>query len=334
MKLIKRILLPPIKVVLILLFIFFNPLVRLFMKFDYIFFTYAGGKKDVRGYGPVFISRLLPSIIPVGYMRKKEGIGRGIVLGTARSARDFYNPESVFTALAVLARWRKKTGAVALALGGQLPSIMEKNGVGLRPPYVKSIYGTVFILHAIVSRLIEDNRLVPEKLTVGIIGIGFIGSALTKYFSGLYKTVIAVDNRLDPGSSWPRNVTYTDDHSKLRTCDIVILLTGRGDDAAAAFRHFKKNVIVIDDAHPQLSRDYIEKIRLEKQGSVNKAVVGLEGIRYIPKLPGFKADWIPGCAVEVIVATKFGFTYQSQDEFNSLAVKAGFFPVVEPHFFD
>ena len=267
-------------------------------------------------------------------MKKKEGIGRGIILGTARNARDFHNPESVFTALSVLAQWRKKTQARAVALGGQLPSIMERNGVELRPPYVKSIFGTVFILHSIVRRHMEDNLLVPGKLTVGIIGIGFIGSALARHFSGLYKSVIAVENRLDPRASWPRNVTYTGDHSKLKACDIVILLTGRGDDAAAAFQHFKQNIIVIDDAHPQLSREFVEKIRRDKQGSVNKAVVGLDGIRYIPKLPGFKANWIPGCAVEVIVATKFGFDYHNQDEFNSLAIEAGFFPVVEPHFFE
>ena len=304
------------------------------MKFDYIFFTYAGSNKDVRGYGPVFISRLLPSIIPVGYMKKKEGIGRGIILGTPRNAKHFNSQDSIFTALAVLTRWREKTSARAVALGGQLPSIMEKNGVELRPPYVKSIYGTVFILHSIVSRIVKDNRLDPGKITIGIIGIGFIGAALSRYFSGIYKTVIAVENRLDAKATWPRNVVYTGDHSKLKSCDIVILLTGRGDDAAAAFKHFRQDIIVIDDAHPQLSREYIEKIRMEKQGTVNKAVVGLDGIRYIPKLPGFKANWIPGCAVEVIVATRFGFEYHTQDEFNALAFEAGFYPVIEPHHFE
>jgi len=323
-----------VKVILILLFIFFNPLVRLFVKYQYLFFTYAGGKKDIRGYGPVFLARLLPSIIPVGYLKKKDGVGRGLMLGTAMNIREFNDPRIINRALSTLVKWEKKTGARAIALGGQLPSVIERNGIELKPPFVRSVFGTVFILDAIVNKIVSDKELDPRILSIGIIGIGFIGSALARHFSGLYREIVAIEKRIDPALVWPDNVTYTESQVHLGSCDIIVILTGRGDDAAEALQHLKPGAIVVDDAHPQLPREFIQGILEAKRGAVFKAVVGLEGVRYVPKLPSFKPYWIPGCAVEVIVATRHGFTYSSQEEFNALAVETGFYPIIETHAFD
>ncbi len=331
MKTLKKIFIPVVRVPLILLFILLNPLVRLFVKYDYIFFTYAAGKKDIRGYGPVFISRLLPLIIPVGYLKKKEGVGRGIMLGTAKDARYFAEPGKISSMFSTLETWRGKTGARSIAIGGQLPSVIVKRGIDIAPPFVKGVYGTVYILDSIISAIVKERNIDPGKFTAGIIGIGFIGAPLARRLAEIYSRVVAVDNRLDPSASWPSNVEYTDEHSKLASTDLTVLLTGRGDDAASAFHHFKQGIIIVDDAHPQLSREYIQKVRDEKQGSVFKAVVGLPGVRYVPKLPGFRADWVPGCAVEGIVAARFGYNYNSQEEFNRLADELGFQPIIEGH---
>ncbi len=323
-----------VKTILLFFFIVFNPLVRLLVKFNYIFFTYAGGIKDIREYGPAFLARFFPSIIPVGYLKKKDGVGRGIMLGTAMSIKLFNDPQVIQKTITTMEKWGKKTGAKAIALGGQIPSFIERNGFELNPPFVRSVFGTVFILDAIVKKIVADRNLGPNNISVGIIGIGFIGKALTQYFSGLYRRVVAIEKHIDTAAVWPDNVTYTDSREHLSTCDIIVILTGRGDEAAEVLKYIKEGAVVLDDAHPQLPREFVQSIYEDKRGSVFKAVVGIKGVRFIPKLPSFKSHWIPGCAVEVIVATRYGFNYSSQEQFNALAVETGFYPITEPHAFD
>ena len=55
-----------------------------------------------------------------------------------------------------------------------------------------------------------------------------------------------------------------------------------------------------------------------------KVATGIDSVKFIPKLPGYKADWIPGCCIESIIHSEFGnSSFSSQELFNKNAKNLG-----------
>ncbi len=307
------------------------PVTRRIIPFEYLFFTYAATAKDQNAYGPAWLRNLFPSIVPVGMLSANGRTGYGLMLGTAKDAHSFDSPEKLSSMQRTLFKWHNRLNTRSIALGGQLPGILIRNGVEITPPMLTGQYGTVFIIHLLVHHLLRQFSQSPEKCNVGILGVGYIGSGLACFFSKHYNHVAAVDKRPSETGTWPENVTYTTNPSVLADCDMVVILTGRGDEAATAIGHMRQGVIVVDDAHPQLPESLINQIVEEKKGTVYKAAVGLKGVRFIPRMPGFEPEWIPGCAIEAMVSARFGFDYHSQSEFNQLALQLDFEPLSVAH---
>lgn len=307
------------------------PATRRLTRYDYLFFTYAGSRKDKSAYGPDWFHNLFPPIVPIGWISPGEKIGRGLALGTSRNIHEFKEPEKACLMIKTLMEFYNSTGAKSIALGGQLPSVLAAAGTAPAPPFVSGQFGTIFILYLLIGRLLKKRNPDPGRIFIGILGVGFIGSALVRFLSGYFHRVIAVDIRKADYDNWPANVTYTTEKKALEECDMVVILTGNGDDAKLAIKHMKKQVIVLDDSHPQLSTELIFRIRNEKNGAVFKAAVAAPGVRFNPRLPGFNPEWIPGCAIEAMVAARFGHEYKTQEEFNTLGVALGFKPLFVTH---
>ena len=303
------------------------PITRRFISYDYLFFTYAATSEDSDKYGPAWFRNLFPPMVPIGWISRGGEIGRGLVLGTTLNAGKFEDRKMAESLKDLLLSFLRKTGAKSISLGGRLPSVLTAAGIDLDPPFVYGKFGTVYILQLSIRHFVEKKGLVPKQTVVGILGIGFIGSALACFLADHYKQVVAVDIRKSSRDEWPEKVIYTTDASKLQTCDIVVILTARGDDAESAISQLKQDVLVLDDAHPQLSAPLISRIRNEKKGEVYKAAVRAPGVRFIQRLPGFNPEWLPGCAIEAMVAARFGNSYKTQAEFNDLGDRLGFEPL-------
>ena len=162
----------------------------------------------------------------------------------------------------------------------------------------------------------EENLKDP---TVGVVGLGFTGSNVANYLASKYK-VIGYDVR-KMTESLSRNLILTTDAEKLRFCDVVVLLSTGGDDIKNLIQKFKDGTVFIDDNHPPLHPSLVEELKLKKKGKVYRAVIGANGVRFIPRLPNYAPEWIPGCVIEATVANDLP---QNQEAFNVAAKAAGF----------
>ncbi len=110
-----------------------------------------------------------------------------------------------------------------------------------------------------------------------------------------------------------------------------MVLTARGSDTAGIAPHLRPGTVVADDTHPEMPeaiRDAME----ERGATVLKATVADARIRFVPALPDFRADDIPGCLLEALVVVQRGEeVLESQAEFNRAAEELGFVARLTPH---
>jgi hypothetical protein len=98
-----------------------------------------------------------------------------------------------------------------------------------------------------------------------------------------------------------------------------VVLTPKGSDFIHYIKYLKKDVIIIDDTHPRITEQLSDV-------TFYKVAVGMKDVKFHPRLPGYKQDWIPGCAVEAMVVAATGdFDNASQEAFNTWAKELGFF---------
>ena len=57
--------------------------------------------------------------------------------------------------------------------------------------------------------------------------------------------------------------------------------------------------------------------------------MSIEGVQFLPKLPGYLFDWVPGCAIEAILQARFGHdTIVNPDKARLAAEKIGLRPIL------
>ena len=288
--------------------------------FDYLFLVYPGTDSDLDGYCPRWLakSRLFREKPVIAGVVSKGCAGRGLVLAVPNTAFDFQQNRDVCEKIIKrLKRIKWLVGAKSIALAGQMPGIIIRHGMDLSDPFVRGNKGTVFCISEAVRNVVEKHGLKPGKFQIAIVGVGYVGRLLMDYLEFLGHKVIGVDIKLRNHSS---GVILTDKAPQALSCaKIVVVLTPKGSDFIPYLKYLKKGTIIVDDTHP--------KIRKRPEGFFfYKVAVGLEGVKFYPRLPGYKADWIPGCAVEAIVSAATGsFNSGRSETFIKKARELGFY---------
>lgn len=291
--------------------------------FDFMFVVYPGTLDQVRGYAPLWFRHIAPTISVIGIVRSGGGGARGLVMTTPWTIEEI--EDGKHRELTEKIRAVAETiGARAVALAGRLPSVLKKNGHALETPIVAGDKGTVYTVIRSTEAAVASCDLALPK--IGILGYGFIGSALARVLAERgFRDIVAVDPRITDDRS-NGGIRLSRDPLELHDRDVVVILTARGEQAETAIDHFKDGVVVVDDTHPQLPRRLARRIE-SRGGRVVKATLGIGGTKFFPRLPKWDADWLPGCCVEAMVVAESG-TAADQAEFNAMADRLGFRPLL------
>ena len=293
-------------------------LVRFFKPFSYLFLVYPGADSDLDGYCPRRMAKswLFSKKPAIGGIISKSAGGRGLILVVPNTVKEFLLRKEVCKKV----MWRLKliknvVGAKSIAIAGQVPGMLSRHNLSLEKPFVMGNKGTVFCIMETISEVMKKHYLEPGNFRIALIGVGYVGALLLSSLKDQGHNIVGVDIQIN------RKGIFLPQESRpfLKEADMVIVLTPRGSDFAPYASDLKTGAIVIDDTHPKITQRPI---------GVNfyKVAVGLNGVKFYPHLPGYRAEWIPGCAVEAIYSAATGqFNGSSQEEFNKRAKELGFF---------
>lgn len=299
---------------------------RIFKVFDYLFLVYPGSPRDLDGYCPRKLARswFFSKKPTVGGIISKGKAGvRGLYFVVPNTAKEFGSSKDVCEAVKKRLAWLNAlVGSRAVAVAGQVPGMMVRNGVTIEDPFVRGNKGTVFCVMETVSEAAKKHNLNLLDAGIIVVGVGYVGSLLLKEMRANGMKAIGVDtDALSKIHEIPGGYVALDEDARvfLPRADIVVVLTPKGEDFSPYVRHLKEGAIVIDDTHPKIE---------DRPTGVNfyKVAVGMKDTSFYPSLPGYESNWIPGCAVEAIMASATGeFNGCSQQEFNQKAKELGFF---------
>lgn len=269
--------------------------------FGYIFLVYPGTLDQVSGYMPQWYRKIIPIISFIGIISRGKQGKRGLVITipwTITEMEDGNRLEVIVRRVNKLAK--SIIGARSVALAGRMPGVIKQNGYFslLSPPIVVGDKGAVYTITLSIKQITEALGISISKITIGILGHGFIDSRLVnslRYFST--NRIFVVGPRIKQERNDYDKVILSRDPAKLASCDLVVILTASGEQAEGAIEYLKPGVIIVDDTHPQLPHRL--SILIEKNGGrVVKAVLGLDGVAFWPRLPQWGANWLPGCCIE------------------------------------
>ena len=302
---------------------------RRVLKPDYIFVVYPGTERDKRVYFPEWAERLLRPLFPAGFMRFGEYWGL-VVGGLATAESIEASPDRLRT---LLEEAREEfPGVQVIALAGRLPSIAARNGVTLEAPFTVGDRGT---LCTMLGAADEQARLLgkpPHDVTIAVPGgAGFIGTQLVQHLSPRFGRVIALDPRYRSEHHWEGNVLYTDRPGDIAEAEAVLVMTGRGEDAAGLVPFVAAGAVVADDTHPQIP-SRVRTALTEAGATVLRASVSNTAFRMTPPLPLIRPGHTPGCLLEALVVVHGGpEVLASQEAFDGAAAGLGFHASLSPH---
>ena len=301
------------------------PFFRYFKIFDFAVLVYPGNRDDIIAYSCVeFLKKNIPTISIIGFVNKSKNGKRGIVLAIKYYIEEIYSKKEEISE--ITKKFAISIGVKKIALVGRLPKILFDKKDSL---FVEGKIGTVFTIIDSINTLISRLNLSHSKIDIGVIGIGFIGKEVLMNLKSMnFASVTAFDKMFEEDSKMKDNVKTGKDPSLLRKCNLLIVLTPRGDDILDLIPFFSEGVIILDDTHPFISKKIIKRIEKEKNGKIYKVAVFLSGVEIYPTFPGFKSDWIPGCIIETIVSL-YDKKWTNQNQFNEIAHKIGFRAIFE-----
>ena len=295
---------------------------RVFKPFHFLFLVYPGSDKDLDGYCPRWLAKSwLFSKKPTigGVISKGRGVGRirGLTLVVPNTVDEFRAKSVVCQeVLNRLERMGSLLGVKSIAIAGQVPGIIIQKGFRLNKPFVEGSKGTVFCVIETVDEAAKRHNLSTGKYKIAVVGVGYIGGLLVDVLMEYGHDVIGIDTKT-------KRERVTSESHPLKQADLVVVLLPKGSDFDPYILYLKKGAIVIDDTHP--------KIRKKPPGIIfYKVAVGMKGVKFLPRLPGYKSNWIPGCAAEAMcVAFDEKFRHATPREFNGKAKDLGFFAYLD-----
>ncbi len=313
---------------------FFWPFLKKFFSPAFLFAVY-GTDSDKRSYWPAWVEKRLRSEFPIGILRFK---GRWGLIGATSTTREEMrcDPQAVRALLRSVEAEFPGVGVVALA--GQLPSFVHRAGGKFDTPFVSGAFGTRY---AMVSAAHEGARKLgrlPGDCTIAVVGAaGFTGRGVVADLAPEFGRVIALDPRYATGlvpTGGCSNVCYTSFPAPIATADLVLVLTGTGDESITVVPHLRADTLVIDDTHPPIHAP-IRRQMEERGATVVKAVMRDGRLRMFPRLPNFRGGDIPGCLLEALVVLCRGReVLESPQRFFEAAGELGFRAELLPHLKD
>jgi hypothetical protein len=286
-------------------------LLRPFRLFNYVFLVYPGTDYDLDGYCPRWLAQswlFSGRPVPGGIVTRGATGVRGLILVVPNTARQLLAEKPIVLAIVKRLEFISSlVGADTIAMAGQLPSIAEKHGIVTNQKFVDGKLGTVFTIESTLEKILELDEVEPEPV-IAVIGTGFIGQVVLENQKRKDRKVVGCN--LD---SEVKNIS---------NADIVIVLTPRGKDFIPYIPHLKKGAIIIDDTHPRIFANI-------ENATLYKVAMSIERVRFIPKLPGYRYNWVPGCAIEAILQARFGHDTIADPELTRLAAgKIGLTPML------
>lgn len=291
---------------------------RFVRTFDYLFLVYPGTDRDLDGYCPRWLAKsfIFSAKPTIGGFITKGNAGRGLVLVIPDTAFQLMREKRLCEKLVRRLRFiAALIGAKAVAIAGQGPAMIERHGIELSEPFVKGNKGTVFSITETIREAMKRHELKPGHFKIALVGVGFVGEILLDTLRAEGHDITGIDVTVRR-----RDVLLPkESYALLNEADMVVVLTPRGSDFVPYIPHLKRGSVVIDDTHPRIE---------EKPSGVRfyKVAVGMEGVEFIPRLPGYRRNWVPGCAVEAMYSASTGdFNGTVQKQFNQATKDLGFY---------
>lgn len=286
-------------------------MLRPFKLFQYIFLVYPGKDKDIEGYCPLWLAKSVvysgkPAI--AGVITKSSLNARGLVLVVPNSTTDLMHHKQIaIDVMKNLNKFATLVGAHTIGMAGQGPGIMTKHHIDTGDRFMYGTMGTIFSISQTIDAAVKENDF-SEHSKVVVVGKSFISTGLVDFLNN--HGYNASDINISDGSSF------------IEDADIVVVITLTGKLFYPFMPHLKKNSIVIDYTHPKM-------MKKPKDSYFYKVATGIDGVKFIPRLPGYKADWIPGCCIESIVHSECGDEpFTDQKLFNESAKNIGLQPLL------
>ena len=169
-------------------------------------------------------------------------------------------------------------------------------------------------IHSIFNQFSLD-----KDRKVGIVGCGYIGQKLIEDLLVDDEYVVyGFDNSIYEKVPEFYNF-YGNDFSKVKECELIILLTTNGDSGIECIlEQLTPGTIILSDTQPKVTSPIWEKV-LEKECIGLESASMLDGFQYIPTPPNWRGTTLPGCVIQALVESKTDKTYDTQSEFNQVA---------------
>ena len=293
------------------------PLVRL-IPWQIIWVVNAGSESDRRAYA-VFarIGRILHiDVGPIGLFRI-AGIGWGLIVATPSTNDELRSSEQRCRRLvADVRRFRGRR----IALAGVIPSCLSRHQAWPEDDdrFVKGQYATVHM----IRRNVEDvHRRHKElaKLPIAIVGVGATGRLVANDLAFSGYPMVALDVRPEAAADLHEGVRFVgSDTDSLGDVGVVVLLSTGGDAGVSSIAHaLRPGTAVVSDTHPKVSRAAARDLHA-RGVHVYESALTRHGTRFVPKLPRWPADTIPGCVAQAIIECHLDRTVIDQDAFTIL----------------
>lgn len=293
--------------------------------FGFIFFLYPDRLAHLKTYVPLWYRKLWPGPGIIGFVKKGKLGERGLVVVLPWTIEEMEEKiEILENGIDQVKKLTKAIGVKSVALGGRIvPVLHHQTRMVFNPPFVAGDKGAIFAIYLTMFKAVNAAGL-ENQVKIGIFGCGFLGSRLANFLGKeLGYEVIAIDPRFLQTQNDGR-IKLSPNPADISECDLVVVLTPRGEQIEDEIKYLKEGVIVIDDTYPPLTKKAIAEIG-KKRGRAVKTAVKLSGIKFTPPFSIWENDWLPGCCIEAIVKARHNNTLiQNQEEFNKLAEQIGF----------
>ncbi|MFA6027964.1 MAG: hypothetical protein WC752_03485 [Patescibacteria group bacterium] len=305
-------------------------------QWPFIFVVYPGTPEDTKGYFPAWTigiaKRIFPTVFPLGF------IGGGLYFGTMISTQQAEAEPSEAARLYGALRYTaaRISSETKVAIAGRMPGILARHGHDMNAhPFVDGVRGTIHTISQGVHMVYARHEIHRMKQLAVVGGGGYSGSRLIERLKELgYQNIVALDQRFKE-EQYDGGVTRTSDPSRLEKCQVVVVLTAEGEQFESCVPHLAKGTKVLDDTHPQIPSWLCELVRA-RGCHLYKVAISLPGFAFSPALPGYKANWLPGCVWEAVVTVAANGNgrngFQDMGEFAEIAAHLGFIPLLVAHY--
>jgi len=311
------------------LYIIFRPIIHRHKLIDFITLVYPGTDRDIKSYVLFkWIRAFLPIISVVGVFIYRNGkkFRLGLTVATGYSAEEMEKNKILLLQIrSSLLKFAENIGVKSVAMVGRMPSIMVKMGIPIEPPLLSGNKGTLFALTETIKDVLQKEKLFPEEIVIGILGVGYIGRTLFECLKKMkFAGIRAVDVRFKV-SVWNKNrIKLGNDPKLLEECNVVVVLTPRGSDLKKYLPYLRNGVIIIDDTHPKIPKNLLGDLIRLKKAKIYKVLLTLKKMKIFPSWPGYSNYSLPGCTIEAIVTSiNRNIPFSSQISFTEAARKIG-----------